>query len=61
MTENLLCGGGTRPGDYARPAARLDSLLNSRSHSTELATAAQRSQSPALRLTVENACCKNGT
>jgi hypothetical protein len=28
-------------------------LLNSRSHSTELATTAQRSQSPKLKLTVE--------
>ena len=40
--------------------ARVTTLLNSRSHSTELATAAQRSQSPKLKLTVENACCRNG-
>jgi hypothetical protein len=36
-------------------------LLNSRSHKTELATAVQRSQSPKLKLAVENACCKKGT
>ena len=40
---------------------RVTILLSSRSHSTELATAAQISQSPKLRLAVENACCKNGT
>src|ERR1700752_4090869 len=39
---------------------RVTILLNSRSHSTELATAAQSSQSRKLKLTVENACCKNG-
>jgi hypothetical protein len=37
-------------------AARVTALRNLHSHSTELA-AAPRSQSPALRLTVENACC----
>jgi len=37
---------------------RVTNLLNSRSHSTELATAAQNSQSRQLKLTVENACCK---
>ena len=36
------------------------SLPSSRSHRTELATAAHRSQSPALKLTVEKACCRNG-
>ena len=35
---------------------RMTALLNSRSHSTELATMPQRSQSLALRLVVENAC-----
>jgi hypothetical protein len=50
----LLC-------DYPRPVARVTTLLNSRSHSTELATAAQPSQSPGLKLTVENACCRNDT
>lgn len=44
-----------------RTVRRVTILLNSRSHSTELATAAQRSQSPKLKLAVENACCKNGT
>lgn len=39
---------------------RKTALLNSRSHSTVLAIAAQRSQSPALRATVEKACCRNG-
>ena len=37
------------------------SLLNSRSHSTELATAAQRSQSFKLRPVVEKALWRNGT
>ena len=41
--------------------ARIATLLSSRNHRTELATAAQRSQSPKLRLTVENAFCRNGT
>jgi hypothetical protein len=45
---------------YVTPGLRVKSLLNSRSHSTELATAAQRSQSPTLKFTVENACCRNG-
>jgi hypothetical protein len=36
------------------------SLPSSRNHNTELATTAQKSQLPALRLTVENACCRNG-
>ena len=40
---------------------RMIILLNSRSHSTELATAAHFSQSLKLRLTVEKACCRNGT
>jgi hypothetical protein len=47
-------------GDYLRLVARVMILLNSRSHSTELATAAQRNQSPRLKLTVEKACCRNG-
>ena len=41
-------------------AAPVTSLLTSRSHSTVLATAVQRSQSPALKFTVENAYCMNG-
>ena len=48
------------PALILRLVARIATLLNSRSHSTELATAAQRSQSPKLKLTVENACCRNG-
>ena len=40
---------------------RLIALLNSRSHNTELATATHRIQSPKLRLTVENACCRTET
>ena len=36
-------------------------LLISRSQSTELATAAQRSQSPKLNPTVEKARCNNDT
>jgi superfamily I DNA/RNA helicase len=40
--------------------ARVTALLNSRNHSTELATAAQDSQSPRLSEVVENACCRNG-
>jgi hypothetical protein len=48
------------PSDYLRLVARVTTLLNSRSHNTELATAAQYSQSPRLKLTVENACCRNG-
>ena len=36
------------------------SLLNSRSHSTVLATRVQNSQSSRERLTVENACCRKG-
>jgi hypothetical protein len=39
---------------------RVNSLLNSRSHKTELATAAQRNQSLKLKLTVENAFWRNG-
>ena len=39
---------------------RFANLLNSRSHSTELATAVQNSQSSHLKATVENACCRNG-
>ena len=41
-------------------SARVTILPASRSHNTELATAAQRSQSMKLRLTVENACCRSG-
>src|SRR5215208_5740822 len=37
-----------------------NSLLNSRSHRTELATATHTSQSPRFRLTVPNAGCRNG-
>lgn len=40
--------------------ARVMILLNSRSHSTELATAAQYSQSLRLKFVVENASCSNG-
>jgi hypothetical protein len=40
--------------------ARVTTLLNSRSHSTALATVAQRSQSRPLKPTVENACCSSG-
>jgi hypothetical protein len=43
------------------PLPREAILLSSRIHSTELPTAAQRSQSLALRLTVENAFWRNGT
>lgn len=41
--------------------SRMMTLPISRSHSTELAMAAQINQSPMLRLTVENASCRNGT
>jgi hypothetical protein len=37
-----------------------NSLLNSRSHRTELATPAHTSQSPSPRPTVPNAGCRNG-
>ena len=47
-------------GDYLLSIARVTTLLNSRSHSTELATVAQHSQSPKLKLAVEKACCRNG-
>jgi hypothetical protein len=40
---------------------RAISLLSSRSHTTELATVTQNSQSPALKAAVENACCRNET
>ena len=43
-----------------RPVARVISLCSSRSHNTELATMRRRSQSPALKATVENAFCRNG-
>jgi hypothetical protein len=43
------------------PIARVMTLLSSRSHRTELATAAQRSQSPASRPVVENASWRKGT
>src|SRR5690606_21160827 len=42
-------------------AARATSFESSRSQSTELATAAQSSQSEAVRLTVEKASCRKGT
>lgn len=49
------------PADIAfSPTLRVTILLSSRSHSTELDTAAQNSQSPALKLTVENASCRKG-
>ena len=51
-------------GPTGRPyvsRARVMALLNSRSHSTELATAVQYSQSPKLKAVVENACCRKGT
>lgn len=41
--------------------ARLMILFSSRSQRTELAAARQRSQSLALKLVVEKACCRNGT
>ena len=40
--------------------SEMNSLLNSRSHRTELATATHTSQSPRFRLTVPNAGCRNG-
>jgi hypothetical protein len=40
---------------------RTTSLPIGRSHSTELATAAQSNQSPRLRLAVENASCRTRT
>jgi hypothetical protein len=54
-------------GDLHFPAAErtlfylseMNSLLNSRSHRTELATATHTSQSPRFRLTVPNAGCWN--
>src|ERR1051325_2874845 len=39
---------------------RIATLLNSRSHNTELPTNAHRSQSPKPKLTVEKARCKKG-
>src|SRR5215212_5798064 len=39
---------------------RQSNLLSSRNQITELATPAQRNQSLKLKLTVENACCRNG-
>src|ERR671921_994542 len=55
-------------GDLHFPAAErthfylweTNSLLNSRSHRRELATATHTSQSPRFRLTVPNAGCRNG-
>jgi hypothetical protein len=44
-------------GDAGR---RIATLLSSRSHSTELPTAAHCSQSAALKLTVEKACWRTG-
>jgi hypothetical protein len=49
---------------YAPSAPRLVRiiiLLTSRTHKTELATAAQTSQSPTLKAVVENASCRTGT
>jgi hypothetical protein len=50
---------------YASSASRLVLrviiLLTSRTHKTELATAAQTSQSPTLKAVVENASCRTGT
>jgi hypothetical protein len=40
---------------------RVRALLISRSHNTELATTVQRSQSEAVKPTVEKACCRTGT
>jgi len=49
------------PADIVSPPIlRVAILLNSRSHSTELDTAAQNSQSPVFKLTVENASCRKG-
>lgn len=48
------------PALILRLVARIATLLSSRNHRTELATAAQRSQSPKLKLTVENASWRNG-
>jgi hypothetical protein len=45
---------------FLRFVARVTTLLNSRSQSTELAAAAQSNQSRKLRLAVENACCRKG-
>ena len=36
-----------QPAAHLRPVTRVSSLLNTRSHSSELATIAQRSQLPA--------------
>jgi hypothetical protein len=50
-------------GSASRSAytARVRILLSSRSHTTELATAPHVSQSPAVRLTVENDSWRKGT
>src|SRR5687767_9833312 len=44
----------------AHDRRRAISLLASRSHKTELPTAAHVNQSPTLNAVVENACCRNG-
>jgi hypothetical protein len=54
------CHHGMR-GDTVETLARATTLPSSLSQSTELPTAAHRSQSPALRLTVEKAFWRNGT
>ena len=45
--------------DYLLNPAAI-TFCSSRNHNTELATMVLRSQSPGLRATVENACCRNG-
>jgi hypothetical protein len=55
--------GHTRSPALSRPTrrrARVTILPISRTHSTELATAPQNSQSVALKLVVENASCRKG-
>ena len=42
------------------PSLRATTLLNSRNHTTELATAVQSSQSSTPKLTVENASWRKG-
>lgn len=51
---------GPQGNAYSLPIPRTTTLLNSRGHSAELDTATQNSQSPALKLTVENASCRKG-
>ena len=48
-------------GNFLPFLQRTTTLLISRSHSTELAAAAQNSQSFNSRAVVEKACCRNGT